>query len=676
MNSKQLRTLYKKEILDVVRDKKTVLMMIVLPVILYPLLFLIIMQVMSLVMQTQEARTYHVAYENVTDEHKKQLNDWIIGEEDELDYILEEVKSENPKEDLKNEKIDAYITVAEKEGQISYDIHYMNANTNSNTAAGMLKEEIESYSIKVAEENVKEKGMDVNEILYPVVATMDDQSSNESSVGSALGGIIPFLLISSIVMGCIYPAIDTTAGEKERGTLETLLTLPVGNVELITSKFLSVATMAIISVVMNVISMGCVVLYLYTTMTALSDGANEIDLLTFVPAILIAVLCVVAFALFISAITMTVCVFAKSFKEANNYVTPISLVVMLTGYVGMIPTIELNSTMALVPVANICLLIKNLLVFKYDFTLILLVLLSNVIYAFVSVWFLGKVYNSESILFGESFSSIKLFERRMNIKKGSMPTIQESLLIMIVALLLMVYVGGIVSASAPLAIGLIVQQTFIGILPILAAIYIKTDMKKVFSLRLPKVKALIGSVIFGVGGISLNLLISSILGMFFQNDSEALNAQYEQILEGVSFVPAVLLMALLPAICEELMFRGYMFTAFKEKMRLPKAIVIVSLLFAISHMSLIKILPTGLLGIVLAYIVYKSGAIIVSALIHFSNNAIAVASMYYGDKWTFLQDESMTVPVLAGMFVVAVVCIPIGLKLLGDKKGKSNGENV
>ena len=371
MNYRQLGTLYKKEILDVIRDKKTILTMVVLPILLYPLLFLVIMQVMTLVMEEQEASTYYIAYDNVAKEHKQALNDWIAGEEDELEYILEEKKSDNPQEDLKNENIDAYITVEENESQIEYVIHYMYADTNSNTAAGMLEEEIESYSIRVAEENVRKQGMDVNKVLYPVVATMDDQSSNESTLGSVFGGFIPFLLITSIVMGCIYPAIDTTAGEKERGTLETLLTLPVGNMELIASKFLSVATIAVFSVFMNVISMGGVVLYLYSTMTALSDGATDLELGSFIPAILITVFCVIAFALFISAVTMIICSFAKSFKEANNYVTPISLVVMLISYVGLIPTIELNETMALMPVANICLLVKNLLVFKYDFTLIL-----------------------------------------------------------------------------------------------------------------------------------------------------------------------------------------------------------------------------------------------------------------------------------------------------------------
>ena len=670
MNYRQLGTLYKKEILDVIRDKKTILTMVVLPVLLYPFLFLIIMQIMTLVMQTQEERTYYIAYDNVAQEYRQTLNDWIAGEEDDLEYILKEVESDNPKEDLHAETIDVYITVEESESQVTYIVHYLYAGTNSNTAAGMLKEEIEGLAEKTAEDNVKELGMDVDKILYPVKATLDDQSSNESSIGSILGGIIPFLLITSIVMGCIYPAIDATAGEKERGTLETLLTLPVGNMELITSKFLSVATIAVVSVLMNVLSMGIVVMYLYSSMTALSEGASSIELGTFIPAILITVLCVVAFSLFISAITMIVCSFAKSFKEANNYVTPISLVVMLTGYIGVIPTIELNATIALIPVANICLLIKNLLVFKYDFTLILLVLLSNIIYAFIAVWLLAKIYNSESILFGESLSGIKLFEKRSNIKKGSIPSVQESLLILVLALLLMVYVGGIVSTSAPMSVSLIVQQSFIGILPILAALYIKADMKKVFGLRLPGMKNLLGSIILGVGAISLNLLVSSLLSIVFPSDSTGLNEQYMEILDGVAFVPGLLLMALLPAVCEEVMFRGYVLTAFKERMSFVKAVIIVSLLFGVSHMNMIKIIPTALLGVALAYMAQKSGSIVTSALMHFINNSLAVVVLYYGSEIAFLNDETMTIPVMIVLSVVAVVMVPLGVILLLSRKEK------
>lgn len=675
MNYKQLRTLYKKEIMDVIRDKKTILTMVVLPVLLYPVLFLVIMQVMTMINTSQQEQTYYVAYDKVADSERQALNDWIIGDEDELDYVIKEVESENPQKDLEEETIDAYITTSITKSQVTYEVHYLSAVTNSATASDMLKEEIEAYSRKLAEENAGKEGLDVKKVLYPVAATLTDCSSDESSVGSILGSIIPFLLITSILMGSMYPAIDATAGEKERGTLETLLTLPIGNMELIMSKFLSVATIAVISVFINVLSMGGIAAYLYATISALSEGAGKFNLGSFGPAILISIVCIIAFALFMSAVVMCVCAFAKSFKEANNYITPLTLVVILTGYIGFIPNVELTSKTALIPVANICLLMKNLLVFKYDFTLILMVLLSNIIYAFIAVWFLGRIYNSESILFGESASGIKLFERRKNIKKGSLPTIQESLLILVVALLLMVYVSGIISLSHPL-MGVIIPQFFIGVLPVLASIYIKGNPKLIFSLKLPKGKDVIGSLCLYLGVGSLTLLISNLLNYIFPDSVQGINEEYLGLLDGVSFVAALLLIALTPAICEELLFRGYMFTAFKQKMSLSKAIFFVSFLFGISHMSLIKVIPTAILGMALAYAMYKAESIFVSSLMHFLNNAFSVFILYYGNRISILNEERAGMPLMLGMCLAAVIFIPAGICILEGKKKTQKEEDM
>ena len=107
MNYKKLRTLYKKEIMDVLRDKKTILTMVVLPVILYPLLFLVIMQVISMINESQQEHTYKIAYSDVAVEDRNALNDWIKGDEDDLEYKIKDVDSKNPKKDLEDEKIDA-----------------------------------------------------------------------------------------------------------------------------------------------------------------------------------------------------------------------------------------------------------------------------------------------------------------------------------------------------------------------------------------------------------------------------------------------------------------------------------------------------------------------------------------------------------------------------------------
>ncbi len=669
MDYRRLRTLYKKEIMDVLRDKKTILTMVVLPIILYPMLFLIIMQVVSIISTKQQERTYYIAYDNVDASYREALNAWIDGDEDGLDYSLKPVESDNPKKDLKNEVIDTYVSTIKKDGQVTFEIHFLSAISNSNTASDYLKEEIEAYGKKLAEDNVKAEGLDVKTILHPVVTKYKDHSSSESSLGSLLGGIIPFLMITAILMGAMYPAIDATAGEKERGTLETLLTLPVGNMELIMSKFLSVATIAVVSVFINVISMGGIAVYLFATIQSLSEGTESFHLSSFLPATLISVVCIIAFALFMSALVMCVCAFAKSFKEANNYVTPVTLVVMLTGYIGFIPNIELDSKTALIPVANICLLMKNLLIFKYDFSVIFMVLFSNIIYAFVAVWVLGKIYNSESILFGESASGIKLFERRKNIKKGSVPTIQESLLILVIALLLMVYLGGIMGLKFPL-MGVIVPQCFIGFLPILACFYIKGDFRKVFGLKLPKPGHLLASVILYIGVGSLTLLLSNLLVFLLPEQNESLSQEYLTLLDGLPFVAGLLLMALLPAICEELMFRGYLYTAFREKMQFLPAMICVSLLFGISHMSLIKLIPTALLGCALFYARERSQSMAASSLIHFLNNGFSIFILYYGDKIPVFRDESMGKPMVILLIVLALVCIPVGGLLFGRGKKK------
>lgn len=666
MNYARLRTLYKKEILDVIRDKKTIFTMIVLPVILYPLIFLVAMQIVSFIAETQKEQNYLIAYQNVADEDRNALNEWIEGEEDGLSYSIKEVESDAPEQDLEEENIDAYITTKVTKSQVIYEIHYLSAVTDSSSVSDLLEEEIDALAKHRAEKNAREAGLDVEKTLYPVKSSFKDSSSSESSIGSILGSIIPFLMITSILMGSMYPAIDTTAGEKERGTLETLLTLPVGNMELIMSKFLSVATITVVSVFINVLSMGGIALYLYATVISLSEQAGEFHAGTFVPAILISIVCVIAFALFMSAVVMCICAFAKSFKEANNYITPLTLVVMLVAYVGFIPNIELTKVTALVPVANICLLMKDLLVFKYNFNLILIVLLSNIIYAFISVWVLSKIYNSESILFGESMSGIKLFERRKNIKKGSLPSVSESLLVLIAALLLMVYVGGLSALKNPV-MGVVIPQIFIGLLPILACIYIKADMKKVFHIQMPNIRHLLGAFLLWLGTGSGVLLLSNLLSMIFPNDSQVLNDEYMAILEGIPFAGGLFLMAFLPAVCEEVMFRGYILTAMKQKMTLWGAIVLVSLLFGMSHLSLIKLLPTMLLGIALAYAVEQSESIVSSALMHFLNNGLSVFVLYYGAEIAWMNDENLSAGMIIGMAVLMCLATTLGIICLRKK---------
>ncbi len=660
MNRRNLKFLYKKEMMDVIRDKKTMLAMFLLPLILYPLIFIVVMQVMVMINHNREEHVYKIAYSGGQEKVVEELTKFIAGEEDELDYVFEVVSAENAEAELKEEKVDAVIEVKEQSGNYTFQISYLSAVTNSNNCLSMYKEELEAFRKKLSVKRAGETGLNVDYLINPVKSEGKDLSSRESSIGNILGTVIPFMLIISILMGATYPAIDTTSGEKERGTLETLLTLPISNMELITSKFLSVATLSLISVLINVLSIGGIIAYLYATIASMSDSVKGLHLSDFIPAVLIAMICISAFALFISAIFMCVCSFAKSFKEANNYITPLMLVIMFVGYIGFIPNVVLDYKMALIPVANICLLIKDLLVFKYNFSLIFIVLFSNILYAMITVMFLASIYRSENLLFGDA-TGMKLFERRKNLKKGSMPTPQEAVLVLVIVLLAMTYIGGLATLKN-LQAGILIQQGFVLLLPVLATIYIKGDYKKIYSIRLPKPLHLCGALLVFAGGYLLTSWIGGILEHFFPSQSSAVSEQFELIIKGVPFPAAVLLIALLPAVCEEILFRGYLMRAFLEKFSVPVSILFVAVLFGISHMSFVRFPGTAVLGAFLCYMVYKSGSLLTSMLVHFLNNATAVCVMYYGDRlqgverfldqYIFLYFGIMIVSLAAGVILL------------------------
>lgn len=619
---KIIKSLYKKEMLDILRDKKTILVMILIPLVVYPLLFFGTMMIATQVLSNQETATYRIAFEQI--DAKEEIQSVMAEEEEKMGYLFEMVEVKDAGQALQQGKIDAYLTQSEKNGQIAYEIQYLSTGSASSTAADHMMTVLEDYREQLRMDAVEQAGMDITTVLYPITATQTDHASNEENFGQLLGAILPFLLVVSILMGAIYPAIDATAGEKERGTLETLLTLPVSNMQLIFSKFLAVSTVASVSALLNFISVGIFGTYMYQTMGIGGARKFSIDLAGFVPALLVMLLCILAFAMFMSALCLCICIFAKSFKEAQNYVSPLMIVVMLVSYIGFLPDLSLDSTYAVVPIANIVLLVKNIFSFHYTFGNLFLVLLTNVVYSFLSVILMSRLYDTESMLFGEG-GSLKLFERRANMKKGQMPGMGDAVLAMAIAILLIFYVQGIAVAKLGLA-GVGVQQLCFLVLVIGFAWYIKADQKKLFSLGRPKGRHIWGAMLLWAGTYLFAILLSVPLARLFPSSA----SQMEQMTVWLGSQPLwmlVLVVAVAPAICEEMLFRGFLFGTMKEKWKPWIAILVSGILFGVYHMSLVKTVTVSLLGIVFAYVVYVSDSILCSVLMHLCNNGLAVLHM-------------------------------------------------
>lgn len=669
MNTKRMFTLFKRELTDILRDKKTLFMMLVVPIIIYPLLIIGMTFLMSSVMNSQAEKTYLVAFDE-KDELAAKIADIIENNPDKLSYKLEIVQKTDCKKALEAGDIDIYVSKA-SDGRIA--LCYLSAKDRSNTALDALTDAFEIYREELQKKRIDEAGLDADYLLNPIHYEGEDLSSTEESVGNMIGSIIPFFIVTMILLGALYPSIDVTAGEKERGTLETLLTLPITNFEMIMSKFLAVSCIACASAILNVFSMGGAMAFLVSSSMSLAEDINlEIHYETFIPGILFTLVVMVFFALLVTAVCMCTCVFAKNFKEANNYVTPVMLIFMFGSYAAMIPDLELTAQTATIPIVNVALLVEGLFQFQYNYGLFAIVLFSNVAYSLLAILILGKIYNSEAVLFSEGLSSVRIFTRRSEMKEKQMPGYGDLILLLCLVLLLIFYIGSFAQIKWGFG-GVVIQQLIILLCPVLYAWYMKADAKKLFSIKKPGVSQVAGGVLFGIAAFLCAMIIGVLLVPFFPESADGLT-QLDDMLTSQPAVVLILVVALMPAIGEELLFRGFVMGTLKNKCTGVIAVLVTTLLFAAYHMSLIKMFTIGIIGFGLTYAAYKSGSIVTSMCMHFLNNLLSVLITKYPKQMQHvlpvLFKESLSASDLLLMIAVILICAALGLLLLGCRKKK------
>lgn len=629
MRSKIVRTIFKKEIIDIIRDKKTLFMRIVLPLILYPLLMIIMTQIMTISMNSIENDDINIAFEKYP---SKELITLIKNYDS--DGAINIVKSKNYKKDLEKGNIDAYVDIKEKNKIENYKIYINSSKENSSTVNSKLEDIFNTYKEKKVKDKIEQLQLNVEETLEPVVYSTIDLAKTEEVAGLLLGQILPLILIMGVLLGAIYPAIDSMAGEKERGTLETLFTLPISNLELVMGKYMAVSLCAIVTAILNVVSILMTLIYILSTGNISGQLlSNNFNISALSGPLFITLICICLFAMVVSEVSMCVCSLAKSFKDAQNYITPVMFLVLIPSYASMIPNLNLDRTTSIIPVVNISLLIKSVLSNNANLSLIALVFISNFAFVILSVILLSKLFNSEEILFGNN-RNFSFLEKRSNIKKGTMPSVSDGVILYALGLVLLIYVGSYIQLKLKMT-GIVLTQVMIISLPLLFAYYIKSDFKKVFSLKLPKIKHLFGAACLWFGTYLLAMVITNIIMYYFPQNQEIVEGLNNALFIKNNLLLNLLIVAAMPAICEEIFFRGFILTSFKNNKKSYRGAIIFSgILFGLMHMDFIRVVPTSILGIAFAYAVCKTNSIAVSMFMHFLNNGFAVVVTHISSKFS------------------------------------------
>ncbi len=617
MRIKIVKQLMIKELTDVIRDKKTLIAMIGIPILLYPIMMIVMAFGMQLINQEVENDATTILLTGTIPESFQTYLDINESELENVEFVTSIENHENEYTiDFQNNDVVsiAYDSTIEIQGYTVNDIEE-------------LFEDYEKYMMKTA---LEEHSIQVD-VLESESLVYRDTASETESIGQLIGQILPMLLLLGVSIGVIYPTIDIVTGEKERNTLETLMSLPITSLEIVTSKFIAIALCGIVSTVLNFFSIGVSMWFLVYSLSQSMGGGDVfsgIEMDQMILPLFITAICFVTFTLFVSALSMVVVSFAKTFKEAQNYITPLMLMTIFPAYITYMPTVKLDYITSFVPVVNIALLVKEMFNFELNVGNIFLVVLSNLVYCVLAIIILGKVFNDESILFGDK-KSFKLVEGRSNLETGGVPGTTDGAVLFTVGIVVLFYVGSLLGAvltSLPLIA--ISTQILILMMPLLYCYYIKCDFKKTFLLnKFNYIYVLIGIPLTACSFI-VTLLGQNVLYWLIPSLKEFAEL-FSGALDFGSIPLEIAVICIAPAICEELFFRGFLLTSFKVNKYPVIAILVTSVLFGLFHMNLLQFVTGFSLGIVLGFVTYKSKSIYPAIILHFLNNFVAVLISYY-----------------------------------------------
>ena len=390
-------SIFKKELIDVLRDRRTLMFMVVIPILITPLLIIGSIKFQEYQNKKSEEKILKIAYINESEDSltKQLLSDQKgvkIIEGVPIDSIESYIKSDSLQGGLYLGK--GFLKKIKTNSSGDVKIYFKSSDLMSKSKKRM-QAALDIYKEKIIAERLKQLNVD-GQILEPINITNIDMATAKETLGKAVGGFIPYVLVMFIFLGAMYPAIDLGAGEKERGSLETLLSSPATKFEITMGKLLVVSLTGIVSGLVSVLGISSSLFFIDKIPVQIQETILELINPFMIFSIIILM---IPIAIFFASMLLSISFYARSFKEAQSLMGPLNMVIIVPLFLSLGPGMEMDHATALMPLINVGLLTKEILAGSVELIYFIETLFSLLFCAAIGIWFSVFWFKKENTIF-------------------------------------------------------------------------------------------------------------------------------------------------------------------------------------------------------------------------------------------------------------------------------------
>lgn len=563
------------------------------------------------------------------------------------------------------------------------EIVFNKADEKSHITYSRVANALDKWEAAILEDWLKLARID-QKFTQPVMAKAFDVALPEQVAAGVWSKLFPALLIIMAVTGAFYPAIDLVAGEKERGTMETLLICPATRTEIVLGKFFTVMLFSCTTALLNLGSMGLTSTHIAgVAPTGALSSAHD---LSFPPLSSLAwiILLLIPLSALFSALCLALATFARSSKEGQYYLTPLLMVTLGLTMFCLSPTVDLTPQYSILPIVGPALLLKGLLMSSLNagslYVYVGPVLATSLGYSALALWWAIDQFKREEVLFreGERFE-LGLWIRHLLRDKEPLPSFSEAAFCFVLIMLLQFFATGYLrnqigpgaglDSSTMMKLILVQQLAIIACPALMMGLMLTTSVRETFRIRRPDWTLLGASCLlpFLIHPLSVEVL-SELKWFFGELPPEVAKALAAMSDDAIPLWFVLLASAAAPAFCEEVAFRGFMLSGLGRRGRVLLAVVLSSAAFGVMHMIPQQVFNASLIGLVIGALAVRSNSLLPCMAFHFVNNALAIVHGRYAkalpesgwfNSFVWIEDGSLRYrwPTLA-------ICIGLAVPIL------------